>query len=91
MFNHVKKIVDEHTEEKVEKLVHRFYRQQLTLGEQVGFDLVAGLCASKQINEQKFEGIKNPVNVYDYFAIDKSQMILPSKPEDIEKINGLED
>ena len=91
MFNHVKKIVDEHTAEKVEKLVHRFYKQELTLGEQADFDYVAGLCASKQINEQKFEGIKNPVNVYNYFAIDKSQMILPSKPEDIERINELEE
>ena len=47
MFNHVKKIVDEHTAEKVEKLVHRFYKQELTLGEQADFDYVAGLCASK--------------------------------------------
>ena len=43
MFNHVKKIVDEHTEEKVEKFVHRFYKQNLTIGEQAGFDAVAGL------------------------------------------------
>ena len=91
MFNHVKKIVDEHTEEKVEKLVHRFYKQQLTIGEQAGFDCVAGLQAAKYLNEVKFEGIRNPVNVYNYFAIDKSQMILPSKPEDIERINELED
>ena len=43
MFNHVKKIVYEHTEEKVEKFVHRFYKQNLTIGEQAGFDAVAGL------------------------------------------------
>ena len=43
----MKHIIDEHTAERVEKLVERFYRWELTLGEQADFDLVAGICATK--------------------------------------------